>query len=64
MVFQSYALYPHMIVEHAARTLTRLRAARGLGLSRAKSGVPDFAIRNAEAGNTPLRWGEEKSAAL
>ena len=34
--------------------------ARALGLSRAKSGVPDFAIKGAEAGNTPLRVGEEE----
>ncbi len=50
------------IVEDGARTLTRLRAARGLGLSRAKSGVPDFAIMGAEAGNTPLRWGRGELA--
>jgi hypothetical protein len=43
-------------VERCAGTLTRFLAALGLGLSRAKSGVPDFAIRGAEAGNTPLRW--------
>src|SRR5687768_14790009 len=29
-----------------------------LSSPRAKSGVPDFAIRIAEAGNTPLRAGE------
>ena len=45
------------IVEFGARTLTGLCASLGLGLSRAKSGVPDVALRAAEAGNTPLRWG-------
>ena len=44
------------IVEHGARTLTRLRAARGLGLSRAKSGVPD-SPSGCRSGECPLRVG-------